>query len=302
MNILDNNLKNILLAPFNILYKIKPEWALKSLFYLKQGHRLDLEKPKTFNEKINWLKLNYRNALMPICADKYTVRQYVKDCGYEDILNDLLWEGFDPEEIPFAELPNQFVIKVTHGSGQNIFCKSKDELDVTKTKKQLRKWLKEKYLLSYGEWFYGVQRPRIIIEKFLLNENNEIPKDYKLSCFNNINGKHDVGFIAIDLDRFGDQQRNIYSRDWDFMPDVNLTQPNNPSIITKKPRQYGKMIEIAKNLSKPFPHARIDLYVIYNKIYFGEITFTAAAGFGNITPRKFHEKIGRWIKLPNVKN
>lgn len=127
-------LKNIILFPMNIIYKIKPEPALKILFRLKNGYKLNLENPSTYNEKLQWIKLNYRNDLMPICTDKYTVRQYVKDCGSGDLLNELLWEGFDPSEIPFDDLPEQFVIKVTHGSGFNIICKSKKELD---RKKQL---------------------------------------------------------------------------------------------------------------------------------------------------------------------
>ena len=97
-------LKNIILFPMNIIYKIKPEPALKILFRLKNGYKLNLENPSTYNEKLQWIKLNYRNDLMPICTDKYTVRQYVKDCGSGDLLNELLWEGFDPSEIPFDDL------------------------------------------------------------------------------------------------------------------------------------------------------------------------------------------------------
>lgn len=284
--------------PLNLLFIFSPKLTLKILFRLKQRHKLDLQTPKTYNEKINWLKLYYRNDLMPICADKYTVRKYVENCGYADILNDLLWEGFDAKDIPFNDLPEQFVIKVTHGSGQNIICKDKKKLDIDKTKLKLNRWLEEKYIPSYGEWFYGKVKPRIIIEKMLKDESNEPPEDYKMFCFNNYKYNDGVAFTAVDIDRYGNHKRNIYNQDWEIVEDVNLVWEADFSVKHKKPVQYDRMIEIANNLSAPFPHARIDLYVIREKIYFGEITFTDNAGFGKITPNQFHKKMGSWIKLP----
>lgn len=297
---MNNTVKKMILFPFNLLYKISPKFVLKSLFYVKQGDKLNLKQPKTFNEKINWLKLYYRNDLMPICADKYTVRQYVKECGYADILNDLLWEGFNANDIPFNALPNQFVIKVTHGSGHNIICEDKNKLNIKKTTINLNKWLSEKYLPSYGEWFYGKVKPRIIVEKLLKDENNQLPEDYKMFCFNNHanHNKAEVGLIAIDINRFGAHKRNIYNNNWVNMQDINIVWPNDPSVKHKKPIQFERMLEIAENLSAPFPHSRIDLYVIEGKIYFGEITFTDNAGFGKITPRQFHQEMGSWISLP----
>lgn len=118
-------LKKAILMPFDLLYKINPKITLKILFFLKQGYKLDLNTPKTFNEKLNWMKLHYRNDLMPLCTDKYTVRDYVKKVGCEEILNDIIWEGHDPNLIPFENLPSKFVIKVTTGSGRNIICKKK---------------------------------------------------------------------------------------------------------------------------------------------------------------------------------
>jgi len=129
---MNKTVKRILLFPFNVLYQFNPKITLKTLYFMKHKKVLNLDNPRTYNEKINWLKLYYRNDLMPICADKYLVRQYIKDCGYEDILNELLWVGFDANNIPFDDLPNQFVIKVTHGSGYNIICKDKKDLDIKK--------------------------------------------------------------------------------------------------------------------------------------------------------------------------
>ena len=226
---MNRTLKNILLTPMNVLYRINPKLELKLMFYLKHGYRLNLNEPKTYNEKLNWMKLYYRNELMPICADKYTVRQYVKDCGCGEILNELYWQGFDAKDIPFDDLPKQFVIKVTHGSGNNIICKDKDKLNKKKTIRKLNRWLKQKYLPCYGEWFYGKVKPRIIIEKFLTEDGSEPPEDYKLYCFNNINGRHDVGIIAVHKGRFsGQRTKTIYDSQWKLKSEVIFGDPPDP--------------------------------------------------------------------------
>ncbi|MGH4140380.1 ATP-grasp fold amidoligase family protein [Clostridium sp.] len=295
---MNKTFKNLLLIPMNILYIMSPKTELKLMFYLKHGYKLNLDNPKTYNEKLNWIKLYYHNELMPVCADKYAVRQYVNDCGCGDILNDLLWEGFDASEIPFDDLPKQFVIKVTHGSGNNIICKNKDELNKEKTRKQLNKWLKNKYLPCYGEWFYGVVKPRIIIETFLCENNLNIPEDYKMFYFNNKEGAEGVGVTAIYSDKFINQNSTLYDAEWNILSDVFFDNlPNNN--LFEKPELYEKMIDYAKILSFPFPHVRVDFYVIREKIYFGELTFINGAGFDKITPHSFDEIMGNWIKLPN---
>src|SRR5690625_934032 len=289
---MNERLKRIILIPFNILSKISPALALKILFYIKQGYRLNLKNPRTYNEKLNWLKLNYRNKLMPICADKFTVRQYVKDKGLDHILNELYWEGFNPEDIPFDKLPNQFVIKVTTGSGKNIICKDKTKLNHQKTIETLRRWLSEKYLPAYGEWFYDVIRPRIIIEKLLIDENGEIPNDYKVFCFNG-----EPKYIAVDVGRFYEMKRNIFDIDWNFKKGYTISFPND-DIILERPQCLEQMIQKARKLSEGFPHVRVDFYIIKNEIYFGELTFTNGAGFGNVQPYSFAEEMGNLIKLP----
>ena len=295
---MNSTLKNILLIPMNILYKISPIAALRLLFFLKKGYKLNLSDPVTFNEKLNWIKIFDKNDLFPLCADKYTVRQYVEDCGYKGLLNDLLWEGFDANEIPFDELPQQFVIKVTHGSGLNIICKNKDDLNIKHTIKLLNKWLKQKYLLCYGEWFYGKVRPRIIIEKFLSEDGDKLPIDYKLYYFNNYNGSGDVGFTGVHTDRFISHKMTLYDAEWNKMTGVSWGYPfeeNNQA----KPRQYDQMVEITKALAKPFLHARIDFYIIQDRLYLGEITFTCSSGYARIKPYEFDALVGSWIKLPD---
>ena len=164
---MNTRLKKLLLFPFNILYRISPKAELSLLYRLKCKSKLDWKQPKTYLEKLNWMKLYYRNDLMPICADKFLAREYIEKQGYGEYLPKLLWEGFDPEQIPFDELPQAFVIKSTSGSGNNIICKDKATLDKGTIIKKLKKWLKEKYLPCYGEWHYEKIKPRIIIEEYI---------------------------------------------------------------------------------------------------------------------------------------
>ena len=156
---MDNIKKNIILTPFNILYKISPKLDLKILFRLKLGYKLNLKNPRTYNEKLQWIKLYDKNPLMPKCCDKYAVREYIEEKGYGSILNNLIWEGFNPEDIPFDDLPDKFVLKVTHGSTFNIICQDKSKLDREDVIKNCKKWLKAKFLPCYGEWFYGIEKP-----------------------------------------------------------------------------------------------------------------------------------------------
>lgn len=282
-------LKSILLFPFNILYKIDPELELKVLFRLKMGYRLDLNNAQTFNEKIQWIKLNDKHKDKPRCADKYTVRDYVgeKDCG--ELLNTLLWHGENPEDIPFDKLPRRFVIKATHGQGMNIICKDKDELDRKKTVKVLKRWLKTKYLPCYGEWFYGIIPPSIIVEEFL-SDDGEVPKDYKIFCFHG-----EPKLIDVHLDRFTGHKRNLYDLDWNIKEGAEIKYPSDTECVIEKPDNLEEMLEYARILSKDFMHVRVDFYIVGGKIYFGEMTFTNAAGFDVIRPREFDEWLGSMI-------
>lgn len=286
--------KKVILAPLNLLYRISPELALKILFRLKTGKKLNLKKPRTFSEKLQWIKLNYKNKLLPICADKYKVRQYVKKCGCENILTKLLWEGYDPSDIPFDDLPQKFVIKATHGCGWNIICKDKNQLNIPKTIKKLKRWLKAKYLPCYGEWFYGVIKPRIIIEEYLDDGTGKVPVDYKIFCFYG-----EPKFIAVHLDRFINNRRKIYDPEWKPIP-VNMRYVDH-NINLEKPKELDQLLEYAKILSKKFIHVRVDLYIVNSKIYFGGLTFADEAGFGTISPKEMERKIGSLIKLPLYK-
>lgn len=236
-----------------------------------------------------------------MCADKYAVREYIIDRGYGEYLPDLLWHGYDAEDIPFDELPSQFIIKCTTGSGNNIICKNKELLDTNTTIKKLNKMLKEKYLPCYGEWHYEKIKPGIVIEELLTDEKNYVPIDYKLFCFNNLNGG-DVGCIALDLDRYNGHKRNIYDSEWNFMPDVSFGFKRKFDAGISKPELFDKMKNIAVKLAEPFPHCRVDFYVIGEKLYIGELTFFNGSGFDLVTPKEYNLKMGSWIQLPCKNN
>ncbi len=285
--------KNIILFPFNVLYKVSPEFTLCVLYALKQKRWPNINNPKLYTEKIQWIKLHDKNSLMPVCCDKYLVRQYVKQQGCGEILNELLWEGENPNEIPFDLLPEKFVIKVTHGSTFNIICKDKNTLDKDDVVKKCSRWLNEKFLPCYGEWFYGIEKPRVIVEKYLENENSGQLTDYKVYCFN---GK--AAYIMVYFDRFKSHKRSIYDSKWNYIEDEGAGFSCGGDMI-EKPQCLEKLIEYAEKLSAPFYHARVDFYIVDGKIVFGEITFTSGAGF-NKYGIKLDKKMGNLLDIPNI--
>ena len=287
---MDTHKKNIIMLPFNILYKINPKLELKILFRLKQGYKLNLNDPKTYNEKIQWIKLHDRNPLMPKCVDKYTVREYVESKGCKKILNELIWEGFNPGDIPYDKLPNKFVIKVTHGSTYNIICKDKSKLNINECNAKLKKWLKEKFLPCYGEWFYGIEKPRIIIEKYIESKNGL--KDYKVFCFNG-----EPKYIGVYSDRdSGKTKQELYDTKWNEIGE-QTGQFEEQTNKTEKPCHLKSLLEYAKVLSGDFNHVRVDFFIEDEKIYFGELTFTSGAGFDKFSSIELDKEMGKMLNL-----
>ena len=289
---MDTIKKRIILTPLNILYKFNPKLELKAIYRLKHGYKLNLKNPKTYSEKLQWIKLYDRNPLMPKCVDKYTVRKYIESKGCKKILNDLLWQGFNPDDIPYESLPKKFVIKVTHGSTFNIICTDKSKLDIEDTNKKLKKWLKEKFIPCYGEWFYGIEKPRIIVEKFL--EDNKIKNDlydYKVFCFNG-----EPKYIHVHCGRYTEHKRNIYDIDWNLRKDASIKY--KPIGNVEKPKELNELLRYARILSEDFNHVRVDFFIVNGKIYFGELTFTCGAGLDKIKPYEFDLEMGNYLKLP----
>lgn len=290
---MDNLLKSVILTPFNILYKVNKEIELKLLFRLKCGYKLNLKNPKTYNEKIQWIKLHDLNPLMPKCCDKYAVREYVESKGCREILNTLIWEGFNPADIPFDELPDKFVIKVTHGSTFNIICTDKSKLNREEVIRKCNKWLKAKFLEAYGEWFYGIERPRVIVEKYLDDGTGRL-RDYKVYCFNGI-----PRYIGVDSgdDSSGTHFKDIYDTDWNLIKGYEMAYPNS-GVALEKPEALDDLLKYARILSEDFLHARTDFYIVDGNVVFGEITFSNSAGFGKVAPEEFALKMGSYLDIP----
>lgn len=284
--------KNVILTPFHLLYRISPEMDLKILFRLKQGYQLDLDNPRTYNEKLQWIKLYDHNPLMPRCCDKFEVREMIERQGYGNLLNQLLWQGFEPEKIPFDELPDRFVIKVTHGSTFNIICTNKSKLNRRDAIARCNRWLNAKFLPCYGEWFYGKVKPRVIVEEYIESEDGEQLRDYKVFCFHGV-----PRYIRVDSDRFTDHKMDVFTTDWKRIPGAHMGYRCSDYNF-ERPECLAELLEIAGKLSRPFLHARVDFYIVRNRIYFGEITFTNGAGFDRFSSYEFDLKMGEWLKLP----
>lgn len=266
---------------------------LKFMYRKVTGKKLNLNNPKTYNEKLQWLKLYDRNPAYTKMVDKYEVRQYIKETIGEEYLIQLVggpWERF--EDIDFAKLPDQFVLKCTHDSGSVAICKDKNEFDINGVRKKFKRALRGNFFYGGREWPYKNVQPRIIAEKYMVDESSTELKDYKIF---NFDGQPKI--IQVDFDRFKNHRHNYYNTNWEFM-DVYINDSNNPQVVIERPQRLSELLELAKRLSEGIPHIRTDFYLVGDKIYFGELTFYHESGFGRFTPKSFGEQMGRWIKLP----
>lgn len=273
--------------------KINDKFFLKLKYRDTINRKLNLEEPKTFNEKLQWLKIYNKNDSYTNMVDKYTVKEYVQNLiGEEYIIPTIgLYDTFN--EINFDELPKQFVIKCTHDSGSTIVCKEKEKLNIESVRKKINKALKINYYTLAREWPYKNVKPRIIIEEYMQEDGKEDLTDYKFMCFN---GKVKCSFTC--LNRHSKEGLNVdfYDVDWNKMPFERHYK--NSNTILEKPKNYEKMLELAEKLSKDIPFVRVDFYEIHGKIYFGELTFYPGAGFEEFNPEKYDEILGSWIELP----
>lgn len=268
-------IKSFLQYILMLLTKISPKINSEILYWGIIGKKLNLKNPQNFNEKLMWLKLNKygNNELVSKCADKYSVREYVKECECGEILNDLIDVYSNVNDIDFNKLPDKFVLKCNHASGYNIICKDKDKLDERKTKKQLKKWLKKDYWAMYSEMQYKNIERKIVCEKFLESKGELSIVDYKVYCFN---GKAD--FIMICVGRNTGHIKYYYmDKNWKVMKVNDLGMETPKDFQIEKPKCVDKMFEYAEKLAKPFEFVRVDFYDYKGKPVFGELTFTPSA-------------------------
>ena len=267
---------------------------IKLDYFSGMGKFPNLEKPTTYNEKLQWLKLNDIHPEYSRLVDKYEAKEYVrKILGDEFIIPTLgIWESFD--EIDFETLPNQFVLKTTHDSGGVVVCSDKSKFDREAARKKLEKSLKHNYFYEHREYPYKDIRPRIIAEKYLEDESGYELKDYKIFCFNG-----EPKLVEVDFDRFNGHKRNVYDLNWNLI-DLIIKFPGDKSRKIEKPIHFDEMLYVAAQLSKGIPHVRVDLYNVNGKIYFGELTFFHGSGMEKFDSIEWDYKLGNLIKLPQI--
>jgi hypothetical protein len=256
--------------------------------------KLNLLDPSTFNEKLQWLKLHDRNPIYTSLVDKYEVRKFIEKTIGREYLVPLLGVYDKVEDIDFSSLPDQFVLKPTHTSGNVIICRDKAKLDIGLTNKTLVKWLKREYFWYQREWPYKNIKPRIICEELIKTKDGNPPKDYKIFCFN---GEPKFAFVASD--RGLNTKFDFFDMNWKRQI-LKQHYPTSDYII-ERPRQWEKMIELAKILSKGIPHVRVDFYIdSSDQILFGELTFYHFSGSEKFEPEFYDYLLGSWIDLSLV--
>ncbi len=280
-------------AILNMLRFIPDKPMIRLQYRIKMGKKLNIKNPKGYTEKMQWYKLYYRDSLMTRCADKHCVREYLAECGFEN-LSCLEYGVYDkPEDIDLEQLPEKFVLKTTNGSGTNIICKDKNNFDFQKAVVQMNEWLRRDCYGLGREWAYKDITPKIIAEEYLEDTENVYDgiNDYKFLCFN---GK--VEYVVFDADRYVAHKRNIYDANWNYI-DVG-TDCDKIGDVIAKPEGFEEMKRIAESLSAAFPCVRVDLYWVNHRAYFGELTFYPWTGYIVFDPIDFDFELGEKFVLP----
>ncbi|MBR6124213.1 glycosyl transferase [Candidatus Saccharibacteria bacterium] len=263
------------------------KWYLSLMFRSKMGYWMNWKKPKTFNEKLQWLKIHDRNPLYTQLVDKYEVRKYITEKIGSKYLIPILgvWDNVD--NIDFNHLPNQFVLKCTHDSGSVIICKDKTNFDFNSAKKKLGSHLSANYYYPFREWPYKKVKPRIIAEKYIAEINHSDLKDYKFQIFN---GTFRNCFVCSN--RFSPKGLHVtfYDEHWNQLP-FTKHYPKEDS-HQQKPKFFEKMIKLSEILAKNKPFVRVDFYETNDKLFVGELTFYPGAGFERFSPNIWDLRMG----------
>lgn len=274
----------------------------KWYYHKNTGKKLNLKEPKSFDEKIWYLKLYDKDPLKTKCSDKLGVREYVKECGLGFLLNDIyaVYDKF--EEIDFKALPGRFFLKCTHTSGCNVIYDASKEFDYEYYKHEFDFWLRRNYYWESREWNYASIPHQIVCERVLEDRQGKLPWDYKFFCFDG-----EVKLLTLDIgvaDSTGEHAesyyRNVYDKSFNLLP-VKETRENYPQTVCR-PENYENMVRYAEILSKPFRHCRVDLYNVDGKVYFGELTFHHGGGCNQFQPKEFGDQLGQYINLEGIGN
>ncbi len=276
------------------LNRIPDKIYLEIVYFLQCGYWFDIEHPQTYNEKVQWMKLHDRNPSYTRLADKYEVKEIVKEKIGEKYIVPTLAVGERFEEINISELPNQFVMKCTHDSGSIVVCKDKNLMDWNKIGKKLDVLLEKNYFWYLREWQYKNIKPRILVEQYIGN-NDGLPYEYKFFCFDGL-----PKIVMVVKDRENVAKSNFYDLNFMRLP-LKIENPNFEDAVNK-PQNFEEMLRIAGVLSKGIRHVRVDLYNVDEHIYFSEMTFQHWGGFSHIDPPEWDQIMGEWIKIDELGN
>lgn len=277
-----------------VLVPIPDKIYLYIKFYCRMGKRLHLKHPKTYSEKLQWLKLYGRRPIDTLLSDKYTVKNYIsKVIGSEYVIPLLgVWNRF--EDIDFDSLPNQFVLKCTHDSGGIVVCTDKSRLDISAAKSIINRGMKHNFYVYSRERAYKDIPRRIIAEEYKEDKETQELRDYKFFCFN---GEPKALFIASDRQKKDEETKfDFFDMDYNHLPFTN----GHPNAKTPpaKPKCFDEMKDLAAKLSKGIVHVRVDFYEVDGQVYFGEMTYSHWGGMTPFIPEEWDSIFGSWIKLP----
>ena len=261
-------------------------------YWERTGKELSWKHPNDINQKLFWLHRYWQHPLIVQCADKLGMRDYVKECGLENLLTNVYAVYESEEQIEWGELPDRFVLKCNHGSGFNIICRDKSKLDIEKAKSNIHEWLHTFLGFDTAEYHYQYIRPQLYVEEYIGDKNNE-RLEIQFFCFN---GEPRHILVRNDLGDAAKRSFAIsYNMNWERVPE---RKGEDSSITIPQPKELGQMIEYTKRLAKPFPHIRVDYYLVNHKVYIGELTFTT---HGNILSNYTEETLIKWgneLQLP----
>ena len=286
--------------PLEVFYKMarkgKLNWMpdklyLKLMFRRFTGKSLRLRNPRTFNEKLQWIKLYDRKPEYAVMVDKFAVKEYVaKKIGAQYVVPTIkCWDKI--EDVSFDGLPEKFVMKCTHDSGGLVICKDKSSLDRDAALKKIEKSFNFDYFPLWREWPYKGVKPRIIVEQFL-DDGNASLNDYKVLCFNGV-----PRLIELHRGRYQKHTQDFYDEKWNHLP-FRQGHDEIAGDVYAKPAFLDEMLRLSEILSKDIPHVRVDWYYVENKLYFGELTFFDSSGFDDFDPAEYNEIVGSWLQLP----
>ncbi len=275
-------------------FRVSDKLFVKIQYRKRMKKKLNLKNPKTFNEKLQWLKVYDHNPNYTIMVDKYLVRDYInKKIGNEFLVPILgVYDNFS--DIDFSKLPNKFVIKCNHDSGGIVICKNKNKLNIACAREKIEKSLRRNYYYSNREWPYKNVKPKIIVEKYLEDKESYSIKDYKFFCFN---GEPKFIYVSEGLENHSTAKISFFDLNFKPMP-FKRSDYSAFETIPQKPINLDLMIKFSKILSKNIPHVRVDFYEVNKKLYFGELTFFTCSGFIPFEPIEWDLKLGEMLKLP----